>query len=181
MARMTQPAVPEGPDVAAAAVACARRAEAGKARDIECFDVSAHLVVTQLFLCATGDSGPQLRALADACEVECEAAGLRRRGREVDAEATWILLDYGDLVIHLFRPETRAYYALESLWADAPRLDWQGDGKARLPRLRKRTPRPPAEPKPRKKPKAAAKAKSKKPGPPPAKPGKKRKKDDSEE
>ena len=106
------------------ALACARLAEEQKARDIDLIDVSAILVVTQYFLLCTCDSGPQLRAVISDLDVACKKAGLTKLGSEVDTDATWGLLDYGDLVVHVFRGDARAYYALEDLWADAPRVEW---------------------------------------------------------
>lgn len=106
------------------ALACVRLAEDQKARDIDLFDVSAILVVTQYFLVCTCDSGPQLRAVVSDLDVMCKKAGLKKLGSEVDADATWGLLDYGDLVCHVFRGDARSYYALEELWADAPRVEW---------------------------------------------------------
>lgn len=113
------------PDTLAAVVACARAADAQKARDIEVFDVAAILVVTQYFLVCTCDSGPQLRAVMEELARCCDTAGLRKLGREIDTDASWGLLDYGDVVCHVFRPEARTYYALEDLWSDAPRVVWR--------------------------------------------------------
>jgi ribosome-associated protein len=112
------------------ALACARMAEEQKAHDIDLFDVSAILVVTQYFLICTCDSGPQLRAVVSDLDVTCKKAGLKKLGAEVDIDATWGLLDYGDLVCHVFRGDARAYYALEDLWADAPRVEWTPAGGA---------------------------------------------------
>jgi len=122
--------VPDGPQeterdlTLETALTCARLAEDQKARDIDLFDVSAILVVTQYFLICTCDSGPQLRAIVSDLDVTCKKAGLKKLGSEIDADATWGLLDYGDLVCHVFRGDARAYYALEELWADAPRVQW---------------------------------------------------------
>ena len=105
-------------------MACARIAEGQKARDIELFDVSEILVVTQYFLVCTCDSGPQLRAVISELDVYCKQAGLKKLGREIDHDSSWGLLDYGDVVCHVFQTEARTYYALEQLWADAPRVAW---------------------------------------------------------
>jgi ribosome-associated protein len=79
--------------------------------------------VTDFFVIATGRTDVQVRAIAD--EVEhglLERGGIKPIGREGTAEGKWILLDYGDLVIHVFQPQERAFYRLEKLWSDAPRL-----------------------------------------------------------
>lgn len=128
------PAEPEQDLTLPTALACARLAEDQKARDIDVIDVSAILVVTQYFLICTCDSGPQLRAIVSDLDVTCKKAGLKKLGSEIDADASWGLLDYGDLVCHVFRGDARSYYALEELFADAPRLEWSpapgGDGDA---------------------------------------------------
>ena len=120
----------QSPDTRAAAVACARIAEGQKARDIVLFDVSEILVVTQFFLVCTCDSAPQLRAVIEEVAAHCKAAGLKKLGREIDADVSWGLLDYGDLVAHVFQTEARSYYALEDLWSDAPRIAWEPEGGA---------------------------------------------------
>ena len=92
---------------------------------IALLDVSELLVITDVFVIASGTSRRHVRTLAE--EVEDSLAlgdrkPLRREGKE---EGNWVLLDYGDVVVHLFDQETRAYYDIERLWADAPRLAWE--------------------------------------------------------
>lgn len=88
-------------------------------------DMSELLVITDVFLIASGGSRRQVRTLADEVMERLAALGRKPLRREGIEESTWVLLDYGDLVVHLFDPDTRAFYALERLWGDAPRLDWQ--------------------------------------------------------
>ncbi|MDW8077938.1 MAG: ribosome silencing factor [Thermoguttaceae bacterium] len=72
------------------------------------------------FVIVSGTSRRQLRAMADEIDrVLTQETGAIRLGIEGEADSRWILLDYGDVIIHLFEPETRAYYALEDLWSDA--------------------------------------------------------------
>jgi ribosome-associated protein len=73
-------------------------------------------------LLLSGDSERQLDAIARTIEGRLRAMGKRPRGIEAAGETSWMLLDYGDLVIHIFFPESRAFYDLEGLWADAPRV-----------------------------------------------------------
>jgi ribosome-associated protein len=84
-------------------------------------DVSELLVVTDVFVIASGTSNRHVRTLADEAEAQLSAdldrKPLRREGREF---STWVLLDYGDMVVHVFDQETRDYYQLQRLWADAP-------------------------------------------------------------
>ncbi len=104
----------------AAAVAIADK----KGLDISLLDVSELLVVTDLFLIATGTSNRHVRTLTETVEDELRVSQDRKPlRREGEDRARWVLLDYGDLVVHLFDADTRGYYELERLWADAPRLE----------------------------------------------------------
>ncbi len=89
-------------------------------------DISELLVVTDIFVIASGTSNRHVRSLADEVEgklkAELSRRPLRREGRE---HSRWVLLDYGDLVIHVFDQETRDYYQLERLWADAPVIEFE--------------------------------------------------------
>ena len=94
-----------------------------KAEDIIALDVSQLLVVTEYFVIATGRTNVQVRAIADEVELQLrEKAGEKPIGREGLGEDKWILLDYGDFVVHVFQPQERDFYRLEKLWGDAPRL-----------------------------------------------------------
>ena len=86
-------------------------------------DVHELLVITDVFVIASGATSRQVKALVDGVEGRLrvdERKPLRREGIE---ESQWVLLDYGDIVVHVFDADTRAYYQLERLWGDAPRLD----------------------------------------------------------
>jgi ribosome-associated protein len=89
-------------------------------------DISELLVVTDVFVIASGTSNRHVRSLADEAEARLAAElgrkPLRREGREY---STWILLDYGDMVVHVFDQDTRNYYQLERLWADAPVIEFE--------------------------------------------------------
>ena len=79
-------------------------------------------MVTDVFIIASGTSRRHVLTLAEAAEEMLEGADrpvLRREGIE---DGTWVLLDFGDLVVHVFDQPTRDYYELERLWSDAPRL-----------------------------------------------------------
>ncbi len=95
-----------------------------KAENVVAIEVAELLVVTDFFVIATGRTDTQVRAIAD--EVEhglLERGGIKPIGREGVAEGKWILLDYGDLVIHVFQPQEREFYRLERLWGEAPKLE----------------------------------------------------------
>lgn len=91
-------------------------------------DVSEQLAITDIFLVASGTSERQVSAIVDG--VEEELLKQRRRKplrREGERDARWVLLDYGDIVVHVQHAEDRAFYALERLWRDAPVIDLQID------------------------------------------------------
>ncbi len=85
--------------------------------------MSQLVVLTDLFLIATGTSTRHVKTLVDEVEEQLREEGRRPLRREGAEFGRWVLLDYGDFVVHLFDLETREYYDLEHLWADAPRLE----------------------------------------------------------
>lgn len=91
-------------------------------------DVSEQVVITDVFLVCSGDSERQVTAIVDGVEEallkERSRKPLRREG---ERDARWVLLDYGDIVVHVQHAEDRAFYALERLWRDAPVLDLESD------------------------------------------------------
>lgn len=97
-----------------------------KGLDVAVMDVSDHLVITDVFVMATGTSRRHVRSLsetvAEKLRDDLDRRPLRKEG--VD-EGNWILLDYGDIVVHLFDQETRDFYDLERLWGDAPRIAFE--------------------------------------------------------
>jgi ribosome-associated protein len=96
-----------------------------KGLDVDLLEVGDLLAITEVFVIATGTSRTHVRAVADGVEKTlAEQAGRKPLRREGTGEGEWLLLDYGDVVVHLFQPDQREYYALERLWRDAPRLAW---------------------------------------------------------
>jgi ribosome-associated protein len=93
-----------------------------KATDVVAMFVGDTLVVTDYFLIATGSNDRQVHAIADSIEDALRGVGVRPRGREGERELTWVLLDYGDFVVHVFQAAERDFYRLERLWSDAPVL-----------------------------------------------------------
>lgn len=91
-----------------------------KARDITQLDVSSLTEVTDLMLIASGTSTRHVAALAQNVVEKAKAAGLAPRGVECGDNADWVLVDLGDIVVHIMMPEARALYDLERLWADLP-------------------------------------------------------------
>jgi len=114
------------------ALTCARIADGKKARDIVVLDIRRLFFLTDFFVIATGNNTIQLRAIADEVNRRLKEAGLRRLSLTGYQDGRWVLMDYIDVVVHLFLPEAREYYDLELLWGDAPRLDWEA-GSIQMP------------------------------------------------
>ena len=100
----------------------ARAALAKKAEDLLILDVQRLSTIGDYFLICCGRSTTQVETIADAIETALETDGVRVSHREGLPESGWLLLDYGDVVVHVFLPETRGFYALERLWGDAPEV-----------------------------------------------------------
>jgi len=104
----------------------ARAALDKRAVGLVVLDVRGISSVTDYFLVCSGRSTTQVEAIADAVRAELKADGVRPLHSEGVAESGWILLDYGDVLVHVFLEATRAYYALERLWGDAPAMELDG-------------------------------------------------------
>ncbi len=108
------------------ALVAARTAEENRGRDITILDLRELTSTFDFFVIASGSSRRQLHAMSEEIDHALEQGlGDRRMGIEGYEESRWILLDYGDVVIHLFEPETRAYYALEELWGQAKQVPFE--------------------------------------------------------
>lgn len=103
----------------------AQAADAKGARDVVILEVGDVLVVADEFVIASAPNDRQVRAIVDDVERIVAEAGhgkpLRVEGLD---QRQWVLIDYGDVVVHVFRDETRDYYELERLWGDVPRITW---------------------------------------------------------
>lgn len=93
-----------------------------KAEDVQVLDLTSLAAVCDYFVICHGDSDVQVKAIADAILEGLDREGSRVWHLEGYAARTWILLDYVDVVVHIFHRETRQFYRLEDLWADAPRI-----------------------------------------------------------
>lgn len=103
-------------------VEAARAADDKQALDLVALDVSGPLPLTDVFLLASGRNERNVLSIASEIEdrlFEIGAKPLRREGR---SEGRWVLIDFGDLVVHVFHEEDRMYYALERLWKDCPAI-----------------------------------------------------------
>jgi ribosome-associated protein len=100
----------------------AAAADSKQGEDLVALDVSGPLPLTDVFLLVTGRNERNVVAIAGEIEdkmIEAGAKPLRREGRQ---EGRWVLLDFGDLVVHVFHEEDRMYYSLERLWKDCPAI-----------------------------------------------------------
>ncbi|MFQ5731577.1 MAG: ribosome silencing factor [Planctomycetaceae bacterium] len=110
---------------------CARVADELRGRETLILDLTRLTPIIDFFVITTGASGRQMHAIADEINRVLKAAGHRRLGREGVESNSWILLDFGDVVVHVFNEDARAKYDLEHLWADAGLIDWKGNDECR--------------------------------------------------
>jgi ribosome-associated protein len=108
------------------AVLAAAAAAAKKAEQTVVLDVGDIISITDAFVITSGANVRQVRTIVDEIKKSLkERTSTVPRSVEGIDDASWVLLDYGDVVVHVFLAETRAYYDLDRLWADAPRVDWE--------------------------------------------------------
>ncbi len=117
------PPQPKGPDEARpTALAIAKAALDKKAEDVTVLDVRGLTSYADYFVVVTADSDRQASAIADHVEDTMKRLGISKVGVEGYEAGRWILVDYGDVVAHVMNRESRGFYDLEGLWADAPRF-----------------------------------------------------------
>ena len=105
-------------------------ADSKQAEEIVALDVSGPLPLTDIFLIATGRNERNVVAIAGEIEDKMLEAGAKTLRREGRAEGRWILLDFGDIIAHVFHEEDRMYYSLERLWKDCPSIPLDVAGAA---------------------------------------------------
>ena len=105
------------------ALLLAKALDSKKGQNIRVLATDGVTTLADYFVLCTGTSAPQLKALADAGEKAMKEAGIRPHHIEGHRGGTWILQDYGDVVVHLFDKEARAFYDLDRLWEDAVAVD----------------------------------------------------------
>ena len=89
-----------------------------KGEDIKIIDITGISVLADYFIIANGNSDSQVNALVDNVEEELHKAGYPLRQREGQASGSWVLLDFGDIIVHVFDKENRLFYDLERIWKD---------------------------------------------------------------
>jgi len=94
-----------------------------KAIDIKALDISKITTMADYFVICQGGSTTQIKAIADEIEEKLSEAGVKPFGREGMNTAYWILMDYSDVIVHIMSSESRSFYSIENLWADAENVD----------------------------------------------------------
>jgi ribosome-associated protein len=122
------------------ALLSAKAAYDKKGADIRLLHVSALFGLADYFMICSGDSPRQVQALADAVDKMLAQAGCSPSSVEGTGHANWILMDYNDLIVHVFRKEAREFYGLDQLWGDAPRTRFSVAQLDRLTPVMRRTP-----------------------------------------
>jgi ribosome-associated protein len=105
----------------------ARAASDKLAQHVVAFDVSDQLAITDAFLIASASNDRQVKAIVDEIEDKLREAGEKPIRREGERDGRWVLIDYGDMVVHVQHEEERQFYALERLWRDCPVIDLPAD------------------------------------------------------
>lgn len=111
------------------AILAARSLSDDKCEEVQVLEVAGLSQVYDYVVLASGTSDRQMRSAGESVEQLGEREGFRSFRKSVDERATWVLIDFVDVVVHVFEPNTRAYYDLETLWGDAPQISWQRDAK----------------------------------------------------
>jgi len=117
----------EGLSTEGKAALISRIATDRKAMDVVVLDMRDASSITDYFLICSGGSERQVRAIADAIDEQLGPSGIASLGVEGYREGHWILMDYGDVIVHVFSEDTRDFYDLERLWANAPKIDLSGE------------------------------------------------------
>lgn len=112
------------------ALHAAKAALQKKALDLVVLELTGITVIADYFIICSGESTTQVKAIAEFIEEDLKQKGLKPRGVEGLGYSHWVLLDYGDIIVHVFETETRAYYDLERLWLDARTIRVDEDSPA---------------------------------------------------
>ena len=115
------------------AQSCARIGDDNRGKDILLLDLRKATSLVDYFVIITATSRRQSHAIAEEIDQDMKRRGELKLGMEGSEEGRWVLIDYGDFVVHVFSTEARDFYALEEIWGDADRLDWQDPERSRAP------------------------------------------------
>ena len=106
---------------------CAQAADHKKGEDIAVMDLRKISSVSDFFVIITGHSEPHLKAIRNEIELRLKKNDVHAKGIDGFPHSQWVVMDYFDVIIHIFTNQRRAFYALEQLWGDAHQIDWQKD------------------------------------------------------
>jgi ribosome-associated protein len=112
---------------------CARIADDNRGKEILLLDLRQATSLVDYFVIVTATSRRMSHAIAEEVDKEMKKRGERKLGLEGSEEGRWVLIDYGDFVVHVLSPEARTYYALEEIWGDAERVEWEDPDRPRAP------------------------------------------------
>jgi len=119
------------PDSLRRAGVAAQAAAEKKATDIVVLDVGDIISITEAFVLASGSNVRQVRSIVEEIELTLKITDDEApRAVEGMGDASWVLMDYGDIIVHVFLDETREFYDLDNLWSDATRVDWSPEPSA---------------------------------------------------
>lgn len=118
-----------GPDTRRNAVLCAQWLLEKKADNIIVYHVADHFQIADYFVIATGKAPRQMKGMAAFLRTQFKAHGIKTLGLEGQQDGRWILYDAGDVVVHLMLPDVRAFYDLDHLWGDCPKVSWDPETK----------------------------------------------------
>jgi ribosome-associated protein len=124
-ARKSKAVLAAGKKAGEAAVACARLADERRGSDIVVLNVEDVILVTDYFVIVSARNKRQIQTIASDARDLLRKQGYTNVRMEGFEEGSWVLIDAGSVVVHVFREDLRGYYDLELLWGDAPKLDWQ--------------------------------------------------------
>jgi ribosome-associated protein len=126
--------VPAAPAAVELAMVAAQAAADKLATDVTVLDVADRLAITDTFVLTSAPTERQVSSIVDEIELRMREAGVKPVRREGEREGRWVLLDFGDVVVHVQHAEEREYYALERLWKDCPQLPFvEADAKRVMP------------------------------------------------
>ena len=123
--------MPAAPAAVELAMVAAQAAADKLATDVTVLDVADRLPITDVFVLTSAPNERQVSAIVDEIELRMREAGVKPIRREGEREARWVLLDFGDVIVHVQHAEEREYYALERLWKDCPQLPFVDADAAR--------------------------------------------------
>jgi ribosome-associated protein len=124
------PAPPAAPVIPSCALVAARAADDKLGQDTVVLAMGDLIGVLDAFVITSGRNVRQVRTIVDEIELQVKATdGPAPRAVEGLSDGTWVLMDYGDFVVHVFAEQTRSYYDLEHLWSSAPRVRWRDEAQ----------------------------------------------------